>query len=214
MNKVNAIPICAETLTPFVYHSTAVPNGSATLPEIISDRALAFGLAATMGMMRASVALPAKAYRQHLQAMPWRTSVLTTQTPKLLPPLVRRLNVDEEGGFPRSLQDTVKKGNLATFFLTQEVPPGVEFKGFIFGLDGFNPFKAAGRDELVIRIGLHRNGMVRLRESSEVREVFLNAATASLFGQELPVARYFLHDLQLTPVLGVKDAAAQVSQWV
>ena len=49
MSKVKAIPICAETLTPFVYHSTAVPNGTATLPEIIGDRALAFGLAAAMG---------------------------------------------------------------------------------------------------------------------------------------------------------------------
>ncbi|HPE59340.1 MAG: hypothetical protein KDI15_13175 [Thiothrix sp.] len=214
MSKIIAIPVCAETLTPFVYHSTAVPNGTATLPELIGDRALAFGLAAALGMMRASVALPSKAYRQHLQAMPWRTSVLTTNTPRLLPPLVRRLNIDEEGGFPRSLQDTVKKGNLATFFLTQEVPPGVEFKGVIFGLDDFNPFSAIRRDELVIRIGLHRNGMVRLRESSETSEVFLNAATARLFGQELPVARYFLHELQLTPGLNAKDAAVQVSQWI
>lgn len=214
MNKVKAIPICAETLTPFVYHSTAVPNGTATLPEIIGDRALAFGLAAALGMMRASVTLPNKDYRQHLRVMPWRTSVLTTQTPKLLSPLVRRLNVDEEGGFPRSLQDTVKKGNLATFFLTQEVPPGVVFSGVIFGLDGFNPFNAAGRDELVIRVGLHRNGMVRLRESSEVSEVFLNAATARLFEQALPVVRYFLHELQLTPGLSIKEASSQVSQWV
>lgn len=213
MNKVKAIPICAETLTPFVYHSTAVPNGTATLPEIIGDRALAFGLAAALGMMRASVTLPNKDYRQHLRVMPWRTSVLTTQTPKLLSPLVRRLNVDEEGGFPRSLQDTVKKGNLATFFLTQEVPPGVVFSGVIFGLDGFNPFKMANRDELVIRIGLHRNGMVRLKAVKEVREVFLNAATARLFQQELPVARYLLHELQLTPGLSRDEAEAYVSQW-
>jgi hypothetical protein len=213
MNKVKAIPICAETLTPFVYHSTAVPNGTATLPEIIGDRALAFGLAAALGMMRASVTLPNKDYRQHLRVMPWRTSVLTTQTPKLLPPLVRRLNVDTEGGFPKSLQETVNKGNLATFFLTQEAPPGVEFSGVIFGLDGFDPFKMAGLDELVIRIGLHRNGMVRLKAVKEVREVFLNAATARLFQQELPVARYLLHELQLTPGLSRDEAEAYVSQW-
>ncbi len=213
MMTVKAIPICAETLTPFMYHSTAVPSGTATLPEIIGDRALAFGLASTLGMMRASVALPTKNYLQHLQAMPWRTSVLTTQSPRLLPPLIRRLNLDEEGGFPRSLQDTVKKGNLATYFLTQEVPPKITFKGVIFGLDGFNPFKASGRDELVIRIGLHRNGMVKLRAMEDIPEIFLNAATAKLFGQELPVSRYLLHDLQLTPNLELDTAIDYVGQW-
>ncbi|MEZ5592720.1 MAG: hypothetical protein R3F53_19275 [Gammaproteobacteria bacterium] len=211
--SVKAIPICAETLTPFMYHSTAVPSGTATLPEIIGDRAIAFGLASTLGMVRASVALPPKDYQRHLRAMPWRTSVLTTTTPKLLSPLVRRLNLEEEGGFPRALQDTVKKGNLATYFLTQEVPPGVTYSGVIFGLDGFDPFKATGQNELVIRIGLHRNGMVRFREIEEVREVFLNAATAKLFGQELPVARYLLHELQLTPGMARDVAETHVSQW-
>lgn len=213
MITVKAIPICAETLTPFMYHSTAVPSGTATLPEIIGDRALAFGLASALGMMRASVALPSKNYRQHLQAMPWRTSVFTTQTPRLLPPLVRRLNLDEEGGFPRSLQDTVKKGNLATYFLTQEVPPKIKFKGVIFGLNGFNPFKASGRDELVIRIGLQRNGMVKLQVTEEIPDIFLNAATAKLFDQELPVSRYLLHDLQLTPSIELDKAIDYVSQW-
>jgi hypothetical protein len=213
MIAVQAIPICAETLTPFMYHSTAVPSGTATLPEIIGDRALAFGLASALGMMRASVALPKKNYLQHLQAMPWRSSVFITQTPQLLPPLVRRYNLDEEGGFPRSLQDTVKKGNLATYFLTQEAPPNITFKGVLFGLDGFNPFKASGRSEIVIRIGLHRNGIVRLRPTKPVPEIVLNAATAQLFGQELPVSRYLLHDLQLTPSLDVDQASRYVNQW-
>lgn len=211
--KVIAIPVCATTLTPFVYHSTPVPSGTATFPELIGDRALAFGMASALGMMRASVALPEKNYLRHLQAMPWRTSVFTTNTPKLLPPLARRLNLTEEGGYPRSLQDTVNKGNLATYFFTQEVPPDIEFTGVIFGLDGFDPFKASGRDELVIRIGLHRNGIVRLTKKETIPEVFLNAATAKLFGQELPVSRYLLHELQLTPSLSIEEAAKQVSHW-
>jgi len=213
MMKIKAIPVCAETLTPFMYHSVPVPSGTATLPEIIGDRALAFGLASALGMARASVALPTKDYKRDLQAMPWRTSVLTTTTPKLLPPLVRRLNLDEEGGFPRSLQDTVKKGNLATYFLTQEVPPGVTFSGVIFGLEGFDPFRAAGRDKLVIRIGLHRNGMARLTQVETVPEIFLNAATAKLFGQDLRVARYLLHELQLTPGMSPDEAVENVRHW-
>lgn len=211
--KVKTIPVCATTLTPFVYHSTPVPSGTATFPDLIGDRALAFGMASALGMMRASVALPEKNYLRHLQAMPWRTSVFTTHTPKLLPPLARRLNLTEEGGYPRSLQDTVNKGNLATYFFTQEVPPDIEFNGAIFGLDGFDPFKASGRDELVIRIGLHRNGIVRLTKKEAIPEVFLNAATAKLFGQELPVSRYLLHELQLTPSLSIEEAAKQVSHW-
>lgn len=213
MMSIHAIPICAETLSPFMYHSTAVPSGTATLPGIIGDCALAFGLAATLGMMRASVGLPPKNYRQHLQAMPWRTSVFTTQTPCLLPPLVRRLNLEEEGGFPRSLQDTVKKGNLATYFLTQEVPAYIQFQGVLFGINGFNPFQVSKRSELVIRIGLHRSGMVRLSPLQDMPEIFLNAATAQLFGQDLPVSRYLLHNLQLTPDLELAQAVDYISRW-
>ena len=41
--------IQAETLTPFAYHSLMVQGGTSTLPELISDQALMFGLAATLG---------------------------------------------------------------------------------------------------------------------------------------------------------------------
>ncbi len=60
--KINAIGIRATTLTPFAYHSLMVQGGSATLPVLISDRAIAFGLAATLGILQASVALPNKDY--------------------------------------------------------------------------------------------------------------------------------------------------------
>ena len=49
-------------------------------------------------MLAARVALPDKDYAGHLQIMPFRTSVFTTTDPRLLPPLVRRLNLDAEGG--------------------------------------------------------------------------------------------------------------------
>ncbi|SEH07169.1 hypothetical protein [Candidatus Venteria ishoeyi] len=202
--------IKATTLTPYAYHALMVQGGSATLPELISDRALAFGLASTLGMLRASVALPEKDYRTHLAAPPFRTSVLTNHDPKLLPPLLRRLNLEEEAGYKQKTQLVSKKGNLATFHQIQEVPPGQVFHGAIFG---FNPFQETGQTRLVIRIGLHRNGMVLLEPDEQVTAVVLNAATADLFGQVLPVARYCLHGLQLTPEMSMREAAGKVAEW-
>lgn len=208
------IPIQAETLTPFAYHSLMVHGGSSTLPELISDNALMFALASSLGMMNASPCLPDKDYLRDFDAMPWRASVLTTDTPKLLPPLVRRLNLGEEGGFKQKLYAVTSKGNLKDFFTTQEVPPGVLFHGALFG---FDPFEYTGLDEIVIRIGLHRNGMVRLTRANQAAEkveaVRLNAATAHLFDRELAVDRYLLHGIQLTPAMALKDALAEVQQW-
>ena len=208
------IPIQAETLTPFAYHSLMVHGGSSTLPELISDNALMFALASSLGMMNASPCLPDKDYRRDLDAMPWRASVLTTDTPKLLPPLVRRLNLGEEGGFKQKLYAVTSKGNLKDFFTTQEVPLGILFHGALFG---FDPFEYTGLDEIIIRIGLHRNGMVRLTRANQAAEkveaVRLNAATAHLFDRELAVDRYLLHGIQLTPAMALKDALAEVQQW-
>lgn len=211
----NAIPVTARTLTPFAYHSLMVQSGTATLPELIGDRAAAFGLAAALGITAARVALPKKDYRGHLAAMPWRTSVFTTNEPKLLPPVTRRLNLDAEAGIQAKVASVAKRGNLKDFFHTQEVPPGQTFTGAIFGLDGYDPFEETGREVLVIRIGLHRNGMVRLeRSEDQAASVRLNAATAALFGRELPVDRYCLHSLQLTPLMDLEAARAEVSEWV
>lgn len=201
--------IQAETLTPFAYHSLMVQGGTATLPELVSDQTLMFGLAASLGMMRNTVCLPEKGYRRDLEAMPWRASVLTADAPRLLPPVARRLNLEEEGGMPQRLYAVTSSGNLKTYFFTQEVPPGVVFQGALFG---FDPFAYSGEDELVIRIGLHRNGMLRLRRAG-VEQVRLNAATAALFARELPVERYLLYGLQLTAKWPVKQALQEVQQW-
>lgn len=219
MNTI-ALGIKATTLTPFAYHSLMVQSGSATLPELISDRAIAFGLAATLGMLRASVALPKKNYRAHLGTMPWRTSVFITSQPRLLPPLIRRLNLDGEAGIKRKVQDVAKKGNLKDFFQIQEVPEGQVFRGAIFG---FNPFQYTQQRQLVIRIGLHRNGMVLLEPTEEVKKVTLNVATAALFDCQLSpgrdssdgkvVKRYCLHGLQLSREYDLEEALGEVMKW-
>jgi hypothetical protein len=204
------IGLRAETLTPFAYHSLAVQGGTATLPELIGDMALTFGLATTLGYARNAVALPTKDYRRDLVALPWRASVMVTSAPRLLPPLARRLNLEEEGGFPKKLHEVTAKGNLKQYWTTQEVPPYTVFRGALFGID---PFRETGRDSLLIRIGLHRNGMVRLTRDQEVRAVRLNAATAALFDRPLPVERFLLYQLQLTPTMALDAAAAEVGQW-
>ena len=202
--------IQAETLTPFAYHSLMVQGGSSTLPELISDQAIMFGLAATLGMMHASVCLPKKKqYRRDLEAMPWRASVFTTQNPKLLAPLTRRLNLEDEAGFKSRHYLVTSKGSFKSYFSTQEVPAGVTYTGALFG---FDPFAATGESELIIRVGLHRNGMVRLRPT-QVEQIQLNAATAALFGRELAVERYLLYGIQLSPRMPVKAALAEVQQW-
>ncbi len=213
--KLLTIPMEAETLTPFAYHSLMVQSGTATLPELISDRAVAFGLAVSLGMAAARAGLPAKDYRGHLGAMPYRTSVFIADQPRLLPPLARRLNLDAEAGMQKKIQDVAKKGNLKDFFYTQEVPPGQVFRGALFGFDGFDPFAESRREEIVIRIGLHRGGMVRLRRAGRenVPSVRLNAATASLFGRELPVGRYCLYEIQLTPLMDIDGAGNEVNRW-
>lgn len=208
--KALALGLRATTLTPFCYHSLMVQSGTATLPELVSDRAIAFGLASSLGWMAARVALPSKDYRRDVSAMPYRASVFLTDHPRLLPPLVRRLNLDAEAGLKEKIQNVAKKGNLKDFFYTQEVPPGQEFRGALFG---FDPFEATGENTLVIRVGLHRNGMVKLERDDSVTRVRLNASTAALFGRELPVERYCLHTLQLTGWLNLAEAAGEVRGW-
>jgi hypothetical protein len=200
----------AETLSPFAYHSLAVQGGTATLPELIGDNALAFGLASALGYIRARGALPEKDYRRDLRAMPWRASVLIADEPRLLPPLARRLNLDEEGGYRKKLRDVTYKGNLKQYWTTQEVPPGAVFRGAVFGVD---PFEATEQDTVAIRIGLHRNGMVKLTRDPELERVRLNAATAALFKRELPVERFLLYGLQLTAPMSLAEASEEVGQW-
>lgn len=200
----------ATTLTPFAYHSLAVQGGTATLPELIGDNALCFGLASTLGYVRAWGALPPKDYRRDLLAIPWRASVLMADAPRLLPPLARRLNLEEEGGFPKKLRDVVYKGNLKQFWTTQEVPPEMIFRGALFGVD---PFKETGQDSLVIRIGLHRNGLVKLERDDVVDNVRLNAWTGMQFERELSVQRFLIYPLQLTAPMSLTEAAEEVAQW-
>jgi len=205
----------ATVLSPFYYHSLAVPSGTATQPEYLTDRQVSFALGAALGCLSSSLALPVKDYRAHLSAFPFLASVFETRDPRLLLPLARRLNLDEEAGLTKNVQDATGTGNLKTYFFIQEVPPGVVFEGAVFGADPFAlAAEAEGRPvhEIVVRTGRHLSGLLRM-EPAEPAAVRLNAHTAALFGHEASVEVYAMHDLQVTPLLSIPEAATQVARW-
>jgi hypothetical protein len=207
------IPIKATTLTPFNYGHLAIQGGVATIPDMIGDRAIAFAMAAALGMMRAAAVPPDKDYQAHLTAMPWRTSVLEADNPKLLPPLARRSDLGVEGGYPDRVRRAAASGNFKEFFLIQEVPAGQVFRGAFFGMDPFAHEAVGGHIEIIVRIGSNRTGMVKIERDASINTVRLNAATAMLFGRRLPVERYVLHETQLTASMVLSEAAEEVSQW-
>ncbi len=206
------IPIRATTLTPFNYGHLAVQGGVATIPEIIGDRAVAFSLAATLGMMHASVVLPQKDFLTHLGQIPWKASVFVTKDPRLLPPLARRSDLGVEGGYQDNIRRATGSGNFKEFFTIQEVPAGQIFRGALFGEDPFE-YEVCDDDRIVARIGSNRTGMVLYERDETVTEVRMSAATAALFGCSMTVEHYFLEETQLTPSMSLEAAAEAVMTW-
>lgn len=214
---LGAVGVRATVLSPFHYHSLAVPGGTATQPDFLTDRQVSFALGAALGCLSSSPALPRKNYRAHLAALPFLASVFEAANPRLLPPLARRLNLDDEAGLTKVVQDATSTGNLKTYFFVQEVPPGVVYHGAVFGAD---PFALAAQAEgapcceILVRTGRHLGGLLRL-EPEPSGPVRLNIHTAALFGKEqgLPVELYAMHDLQLTSPMPVQHAGAQVARW-
>ena len=65
-------------LAPWAWHGLAVPSGTATLNDVVTDTAIAFATAAALGMVTRSPCLPITPdYRGHLAALPFKTSLFT-----------------------------------------------------------------------------------------------------------------------------------------
>ncbi len=222
MRTPDVTPVRAVTLTPLHYHSLAVPSGSATIAAFLADRSMAYALAGAMGALAPSAALPQKDYRRDLGALPWLCSAFEARNPRLLPAIGKRLNLDTEGGYSKKIMDATGTGNLKTWFFIQEVPPGVEYDGAIFGPD---PFRMAsvveGRDvrEIIIRTGRHLAGIVSLTRADPGTPIRLNAHTAHLFGTEpeedpdMAVEVFALYDIQLTAPMEPDKAREIVGRW-
>lgn len=222
MKARRLVGVKATALTPITYFSLPIQGGVATLPEALPDISLLFALAAAHGLMPAHPCLPmAPDYRRHLASIPWRASVLQAECPRLLPPVAQRRTIDGEAGCHARFTSAAKRGNLKDYFRVQAIPQahgsndargevgvGV-FHGAVFGPDPFPP----SEDSLVVRVGKNRSGMLLLERAGDERPLRLNAYTAALFGDELPVERYVLHTLQTTPTISFAEAERRLATW-
>jgi len=220
--KGGVVAVTATTLTPFHNHTHATPSGTATGARFMADRSMSYALAGAMGALYGSPALFTTNYLRDMAALPWLCSMFETDTPRLLPPMGRRLNIEHEGGYSAKIQSATGTGNLKTWFFIQEVPPGQVFHGAVFGPDPFAmASSAAGKkiETIVVRTGRHLGGLVALRRSEDVeRPVRLNAHTANLFGvdpnsdPDLGTDIFVLYDIQATRAMPLDAALRQISR--
>ena len=216
-----ATPVRLESLTAHHYQSLAIPSGVASLSAHMADRSVAYGLAGTFGGLSRSVALPTKDYRRDFAAMTWLASVFEAENPKLMRPQGRRLNLDQEGGYRKSIQDATGTGNLKSWYFIQEIPPCTIYHGAVFGPDPFElASEAEGADtrQLVFRVGRHRGGLVRMVRS-DAADVRLNLHTGFVCGadvnqdERLRVEIPALWDLQVSTPLPLAIAGTVVTEW-
>ncbi|MCY4227405.1 MAG: hypothetical protein OXF20_06900 [Gammaproteobacteria bacterium] len=216
-----ATPVRLKMLSPHHYQSLAIPSGVSSLSTHLADRSVVYGLSGAFGSLNPSVALPWKDYRRDFSSALWFASVFETITPRLMRPQGRRLNLDQEGGFQKSIQTAIGTGNLKSWFFIQEIPPYVDYHGAVFGPD---PFKMASEIEqkevlhIIFRMGRHRGGIVRMQRS-EVTDVRLNLHTGFICGADfdndrrLKVEIPALWDLQISKALPLSVASEIVKEW-
>ena len=212
-------PFRLTALSPWAWHGLAVPWGTATLNDVVTDTAVAFATGAALGWMPRSPCLPSVPdYRAHLAALPFKTTLFLGNDNRLERPLARRLNLDAEGGMPKSVHDARNSGNIKDYYHIQEVAAGAVFHGSFLHADPLRiAHEACGerRDQFVVRLGLGRNGVGLLERSLDQAPVCLNLHTARLFDPEvdLPAGAYRLHNIQPSRPLEPDAALAITAGW-
>ena len=206
-------------LAPWAWHGLAVPSGTATLNDIVTDTALAFATAAALGMAPRSPCLPTTPdYRGHLAALPFKTTLFLGHDNRLNRPLARRLNLDAECGMPASIHNARKSGNIKDYYHIQEVAVGSVFHGCFLHAD---PLRIANEaygkrpDKLVVRLGLGRAGVGILEPCASQHDVHLNLHTARLFDPDidLEAGPYRLHNIQPSRPLEPDEALRFTAGW-
>ena len=206
-------------LAPWSWHGLAVPSGTATINDVVTDTAMAFATAATLGMATRSPCLPtAPDYRGHLGALPFKTSLFTGHDNRLNRPLLRRLNLDVECGMPPSIETARKSGNIKDYYHIQEVAAGSVFRGCFLHAD---PLRIAQEaygerlERLVVRLGLGRTGVGLLERCAAQHDIFLNLHTARLFDPDidLEAGPYRLHNIQPSRPLEPDEALRLTANW-
>lgn len=205
-----AFGIEATVLTPFYYHGLYVPDGSATHPAVITDTALVFGLQALFRGIDWRPPRPIPDYRADLARIPWRASLLHGEHNESLPPVRHTVDLSREGGYTEKIQHNIGSGNYKNTFFVHEVAAGARYSGLLCGP---NPFEALGTDELILRIGVNRLGMLQLRPTETPSEVFLNTATARLFGRQLPEWYRIIDTIRLSRPMNADTAVNELGSW-
>lgn len=198
------------TLTPFNYGHLMISGGVATIPDLINDKVVMFSLANSMGYLSPCL-LPFKQdYKRHIKKMPWRSTLFTTDTPRLLRPIARRSDLGIEGGYQNNIRRAAGSGNFKEYFKIQEVPQGQVFTGAI--VTSVDPFREVNADVITVRIGSNRTGIAQL-EKFDVPSVRINTSTAKLFGREVGFEHRILDQIAVSTELGLEVAAEEMSQW-
>ena len=206
-------------LTPWAWHGLAVPSGTATLNDIVTDTAMAFATAAALGMTPRSPCLPsAPDYHSHLAVLPFKTSLFMGHDNRLNRPLARRLNLDVECGMPPSIEAARKSGNIKDYYHIQEVVAGSLFYGCFLHADPLHiAHEAYGEriDQLVVRLGLGRTGVGLLERCADPHDICLNLHTARLFDPDtdLKAGPYRLHNIQPSRPLDPDEALRVTAGW-
>ena len=212
-------PFRLTALSPWAWHGLAVPSGTSTLNDVVTDTAMAFGTAAALGMTPRSPCLPsAPDYRGHLAALPFKTTLFLGHDNRLNRPLARRLNLDAESGMPKSVDDARKSGNIKDYYHIQEVAVDSVFYGCFLHADPLRiALEAYGPriERLVIRLGLGRNGVGLLERCAHGHDICLNLHTARLFDPDvdLQAGPYRLHNIQPSQALEPDVALRVTSGW-
>ena len=212
-------PFRLTALSPWAWHGLAVPSGTSTLNDVVTDTAMAFGTAAALGMTPRSPCLPSVPdYRGHLAALPFKTTLFLGHDNRLNRPLARRLNLDAESGMPKSVDDARKSGNIKDYYHIQEVAVSSVFYGCFLHADPLRiALEAYGPriERLVIRLGLGRNGVGLLERCAHGHDICLNLHTARLFDPDvdLQAGPYRLHNIQPSQALEPDVALRVTSGW-
>ena len=207
------------TLSPWAWHGLAVPSGTSTLNDVVTDTAMAFAAAAALGMMPRVPCLPSEPdYRRHLAALPFKTTLFLGHENRLNRPLARRLNLDAECGMPKSIDTARNSGNIKDYYHIQEVGVGSVFHGYFLHAD---PLRIAHQaydervERLVVRLGLGRNGVGLLEPCAVQKHICLNLHTARLFDPDvdLKAGSYRLDNIQPSEPLGGDEALQVTAGW-
>ncbi len=208
-------------LTPWAWHGLAVPSGTSTLSDIVTDTAMAFATAISLGLGDRSPCLPSTPnYKEHLSTIPFKTSLFVgSRENRLNRPLARRLNLDAECGLPQRVHDARNSGNIKDYYHIQEVCAGAKYNGSFLHSDPLSFVREAygiSLKWLIIRLGLGRTGIGLLEPIQQAQEVQLNLHTAQLFDPNISLGSgpYRLHNIQPSSPITCLEALSITSEWV